>query len=44
MRMGNYFQLLEMSESITEINDASSQSCSSLLVKKTNALGMIPVR
>ena len=38
MRMGNYFEVLEMSESIREINDASSQSCSSLRVKKPNAL------
>ena len=36
--MSNYFEVLEMSESIREIHDASSQSCSSLLVKKPNAL------
>ena len=33
MTMGNYFEVLEMSQSIREIHDASSQSCSSLLVK-----------
>ena len=38
MRMGNYFEVLEMSELIREIHDASSQSCSSLLVKKPNVL------
>ena len=35
VRMGNYFEVLEMSESI---RDASSQCCSSLLVKKPNTL------
>ena len=38
MRMGNYFEVLEMSELIREIHDASSQSCSSLLVQKPNVL------
>ena len=38
MRMGNYFEVLEMSESVREIHDANSQSCSSLLVKKPHAL------
>ena len=38
MRMGNYFEVLEMSESVREIHDANSQSCSSQLVKKPNAL------
>ena len=38
MRMGNYFEVLEMPESAREIHDANSQSCSSLLVKKPNAL------
>jgi len=36
--MGNYFEALEMSESLREILDATSQSYSSLLVKKPNAL------
>ena len=36
VRMGNYVEVLEMSESVREIHDASSQSCSSLLVKKPN--------
>ena len=38
VRMGNYFEVLETSESVREIHDANSQSCSSLLVKKPNAL------
>ena len=38
MRIGNYVEVLEMSESVREIHDANSQSCSSLLVKKLNAL------
>jgi len=38
VRMGNYIEVLEMPESVREIHDASSQSCSSLLVKKPNAL------
>ena len=38
VRMSNYFEVLEMSESVREIHDANSQSCSSLPVKKPNAL------
>ena len=38
VRMGNYFEVLEMSESVREIHDANSQGCSSLPVKKPNAL------
>ena len=38
VRMGKYFEVLEMSELIREIHDAGAQSCSSLLVKKPNAL------
>ena len=38
VRMGNYFEVLEMSESVREIHDANSQSCNSQLVKKPNAL------
>ena len=36
--MGNYFEVLEMSELVREIHDANSQSCSSLPVKKPNVL------
>ena len=38
MKMVNYFAALEVSESIGEINGAGSQTCSSLLVKMSNAL------
>ena len=38
VRMGNYFEVLEMSESVRDIHDADSQSCSSLTVKKPHAL------
>ena len=38
MRAGNYLEVLEVSELVREINDANSQSCSSLLVEIPNAL------